>query len=74
MNPADDRHLFNDRQDFRFANSHRHRAAERLMMTNDLVAEIAEHVGYANPFAFSDAFKRWLGCHPSKYRHPRTKG
>ncbi|WP_442506781.1 AraC family transcriptional regulator [Novipirellula sp. SH528] len=49
-----------------------HRAAERLMTTDDSVTQIAEQVGYANPFAFSDAFKRWLGCRPSKYRHPRT--
>lgn len=49
-----------------------HRAAERLMTTNDSVAQIAEQVGFANPFAFSDAFKRWIGCRPSKYRHPGT--
>ena len=50
-----------------------HRAAERLMTTNDSIAQIAEHVGYANSFAFSDAFKRWIGCRPSKYRHSEIK-
>lgn len=39
-----------------------HGAAERSMTTNESVAQIAEQVGYANPFAFSDAFKRWIGC------------
>jgi AraC-like DNA-binding protein len=32
------------------------------------VAEVAEQVGYDNPFAFSTAFRRCLGAPPSTYR------
>jgi AraC-like DNA-binding protein len=30
---------------------------------------IAERVGYANPFVFSNTFKRWTGWRPSLYRN-----
>lgn len=45
-----------------------HRAAELLVTTDEKIAMIAQMVGYANQFAFSDTFKRWLGCRPSIYR------
>ncbi len=45
-----------------------HYAAELLMTTDHKISQIARMVGYANQFAFSDTFKRWLGCRPSVYR------
>jgi AraC-like DNA-binding protein len=35
---------------------------------------IAERVGYANPFVFSNTFKRWTGWRPSLYRDRRRRG
>ncbi|MFF0457651.1 AraC family transcriptional regulator [Nocardia africana] len=29
------------------------------------------HVGYANPYAFSHAFKKQFGTSPGRYRHDR---
>ncbi|NOY42912.1 MAG: AraC family transcriptional regulator [Planctomycetes bacterium] len=43
-------------------------AAELLATTDQKIAQIAQEVGYANQFTFSDAFQRWLGCRPSAYR------
>lgn len=48
------------------------RAAELLVSTTGKVESIAHAVGYANPFVFSAAFKRWLGCTPSEYRLRRS--
>jgi len=39
-----------------------------LASTNDKQEYIAALVGYHSPIAFSRAFKRWVGCHPSEYR------
>jgi AraC-like DNA-binding protein len=40
-----------------------------LLAETDLKLEvIAERVGYANPFVFSNTFKRWTGWRPSLYR------
>lgn len=44
-------------------------AAQTLLTTtNDKQEVIAKLVGYQSPIAFSRAFKRWVGCHPSEYR------
>jgi AraC-like DNA-binding protein/quercetin dioxygenase-like cupin family protein len=43
-------------------------AAALLQATDLPVAAIAEAVGYANPFAFSTAFRRWAGASPSAFR------
>ncbi len=43
-------------------------AAELLTTTDRTIAQVAEQVGYANQFAFSDTFQRWLGCRPSANR------
>lgn len=43
-------------------------AALLLTRSEDSIGQISEKVGYANQFAFSDAFKSWLGCRPSEYR------
>lgn len=43
------------------------RAMNLLQTTNLTVSAISEAVGYATPFAFSAAFKRWGGCPPSRY-------
>lgn len=48
----------------------RMRYAAELLVTTDLkIAQIAKKVGYANQFAFSDTFQRWLGCRPTVYRN-----
>lgn len=45
-----------------------------LLRTSQLkVAAIAETVGYKDPFAFSTAFKRHLGCSPSAYGARRDR-
>jgi AraC-like DNA-binding protein len=44
-------------------------AAQHLLVsTRDKQETIARLVGYGSPIAFSRAFKRWVGCHPSEYR------
>lgn len=43
-------------------------AQTMLATTNDKQEVIAKLVGYQSPIAFSRAFKRWAGCHPSEYR------
>jgi len=43
-------------------------AAHRLATTADKVEAIARSVGYVNPFAFSNTFKRLTGFRPSDYR------
>ncbi len=43
-------------------------AAELLMTTDQTIAQISRQVGYANQFAFSETFQRWLGSRPSAYR------
>lgn len=43
-------------------------AAHRLATSGDKIATIARDVGYVNPFAFSNTFKRLTGFRPSEYR------
>jgi AraC-like DNA-binding protein len=43
-------------------------AADLLTRTEDKLEVIATAVGYANPFVFSNTFKRWTGWRPSEYR------
>jgi AraC-like DNA-binding protein len=45
------------------------RHAASLLTESDLKLEaIADAVGYANPFVFSNTFKKWTGWRPSEYR------
>lgn len=44
------------------------RARELLRRTSYPVAAIAERVGYADPFTFSNAYRRWAGHPPSGER------
>ncbi len=45
------------------------RRAATLLTETDLKLEaIADDVGYANPFVFSNTFKKWTGWRPSEYR------
>lgn len=44
------------------------RAQELLRRTSYPLAAIAERVGYADPFAFSNAYRRWAGRPPSAER------
>lgn len=48
-------------------------AAHRLITTNDSVDQIAHEVGYENPFAFSNTFKRMTGMRPSQFRIRSTE-
>lgn len=43
-------------------------AATRLTESTDKLEIIATEVGYANPFVFSNTFKKWTGWRPSEYR------
>jgi AraC-like DNA-binding protein len=43
------------------------RAAMLLQSSEATVESVARAVGYDNPFAFSVAFKRWVGVSPGKY-------
>lgn len=43
-------------------------AAQLLTTTTQKIETIAHSVGYTNPFAFSNAFKRLTGFRPSDYR------
>lgn len=43
-------------------------AADRLRTGDESVGAVAARVGYANPYAFSTAFKRVMGVSPSRYR------
>jgi AraC-like DNA-binding protein len=49
-------------------------AAERLMLTQDSIAVVAESVGYASESAFTAAFKRTMGAVPREYCAGRTPG
>ena len=49
-------------------------AATLLAGADDPVAAIGERVGYANPFAFTAAFKRAMGVPPTRYRGERRGG
>ena len=43
-------------------------ARRRLLESNDPIKQIAEQVGYNDPFFFSRDFKRYTGVAPKKYR------
>lgn len=47
-------------------------AAMLLTRSGDKLEIIATAVGYANPFVFSNTFKRWTGWRPSEYRARKT--
>jgi AraC-like DNA-binding protein len=50
----------------------RMRRAIRLLASTELTIEaIAHEVGYHNPFVFSNAFSKWIGCRPSDYRRKK---
>ncbi len=50
-------------------------AAHRLATSAEKVEAVARSVGYVNPFAFSNTFKRLTGFRPSDYRaRPRSQG
>uniref|UniRef100_UPI003566602F helix-turn-helix transcriptional regulator n=1 Tax=Hydrogenophaga sp. TaxID=1904254 RepID=UPI003566602F len=46
-------------------------AAHLLATTQEKIESIAREVGYMNPFAFSNTFKRLTGFRPSDYRARR---
>jgi AraC-like DNA-binding protein len=50
-------------------------AAHRLATTDDKIEDVAHLVGYQNPFAFSNTFKRMTGFRPSRFQmHRGRKG
>lgn len=50
------------------------RACERLRTSDDLIAEIAQNLGFADPFYFSRLFRRRVGCSPRVYRQTYGAG
>lgn len=48
-------------------------AEELLTSTHMTLAEIAERLGYTEPAAFHNAFKRWKGISPSAFRRGRSE-
>ena len=44
-------------------------AKRHLLQTADPIGQVAERVGYADPFYFSRDFKRMTGYSPTEYRH-----
>jgi len=48
-------------------------AAHQLATTNSKLEVIADSVGYRNPFAFSNVFKRVTGVRPSEFRARRQQ-
>lgn len=46
-------------------------AAHQLATTQATIEDIARQVGYHNPFAFSNTFKRMTGFRPSQFRQRR---
>jgi len=47
------------------------KAASLLIATPMKISVIAQLVGYSNPFAFSNTFRRMMGQSPSQFRTPR---
>ncbi len=47
------------------------RAKELLLLTAEPIQQIAQTVGFENPFYFSRQFRRQVGCSPSTYRQSR---
>ena len=43
-------------------------ARHLLSTTDDKIESISHQVGYANPFTFSNTFKKWIGWRPSEIR------
>jgi len=53
----------------------RHDLALQWMRQRHLhIGDLAEHLGYANHAAFCNAFKRWSGVAPSRYRRVMNAG
>jgi AraC family transcriptional regulator, arabinose operon regulatory protein len=50
------------------------RAADLLRASHWSIGEVAEEVGYANPFYFSTRFRRYFGCSPTRYRAHGPEG
>ena len=48
-------------------------ARRRLLQSDDSVAQVAEQVGYADPFYFSRDFKRYTGVSPKLYRRQNVR-
>jgi AraC-like DNA-binding protein len=48
-------------------------AAHRLATTEEKVEDVAHCVGYQNPFAFSNTFKRMTGFRPSHFQMHRAR-
>jgi AraC-like DNA-binding protein len=48
------------------------RAKDLLLHSNHTLQAIAEAVGYQTSFAFSDAFLRYTGRRPGRFRRPMT--
>jgi len=48
-------------------------AAQSLLMKDRKIAEIAAALGFAEPSAFTRAFKAWSGATPARWRAERAR-
>jgi transcriptional regulator GlxA family with amidase domain len=49
-------------------------ARHLLSTTREKVESISRQAGYANPFTFSNTFKKWIGWRPSEFRATQASG
>lgn len=49
-------------------------AKDALSSSNISIADLARRLGYAEPTAFTAAFRRWTGCSPSEFRSNPSGG
>lgn len=57
---------------YAFIANHRMTVAKQHLTTGSSVTETALSVGYSNPSKFSVAFRRLVGCSPSKWKESKT--
>jgi AraC-like DNA-binding protein len=55
------------------ADEAKHEAAQRLLLKGQSIAETAARLGFADPSAFTRAFKAWSGTTPARWRSERGR-
>lgn len=67
-----DRRLRSDNMSFKWlVDQVRFEVSQQLLETNIPVSDIAQHLQYSNPAAYSRAFLRWSGVAPTEWRKAR---
>lgn len=49
------------------------KAKQLLAESSDTVSDIAQHIGYKDPFTFSRMFHNMTGMSPSEYRRTKSE-